>query len=100
MGQSHELFDVKFFLATLSLCVQAAVHEGSALASVLPLQGDHSQDCQGGGVQVSSVILQILTTQRIFLIGTSVRPQCIPWINLAGDGAMYMYINVMYGTCT
>ena len=62
MGQSHELFDVKFFLATLSLCVQAAVHEGSALASVLPLQGDHSQDCQGGRVQVSSVILQILTT--------------------------------------
>jgi hypothetical protein len=32
--------------------VQAPVYERGALPSVTSLQGDHSQDCQGGGVQV------------------------------------------------
>jgi hypothetical protein len=43
-------------------CVQAPVHERGALPSVPSLQGDHSQDRQGGGVQVckSTLIMNLL----------------------------------------
>jgi hypothetical protein len=42
--------------------VQAPVHERGALPAVTSLQGDHSQDRQGGGVQVckSRLIMNLL----------------------------------------
>jgi hypothetical protein len=42
--------------------LQAPVYERGALPAVPSLQGDHSQDCQGGGVQVckSTLIMNLL----------------------------------------